>query len=568
MEYKILEANGVDNENVDGSALNNFIASGENGIIKGVLNECTVYLVDRNTVAMDTGEILIQGFRVKILSAYTVSRSDSGTSTDYQVIARLTLSTDRSVNFDIICRNPSSLRTDSLYRTESGVYEIELIRFTTTLNGVQNLKRIIYPIDMQSVALESANIAKNMASQALQQTEINSDKISRNTKAIENLESQLSSELIIESRQFAYTVPVPARSAPYAEITKFGGMSYVVDDELRHAKPTAFKSVGANKFNPQWLLNTGYDVTITDDGFYGGQCSWFYVAYGQAPAQLPITDFKENTSYTIQFEGYSENLSVATLGFQFYYTDGTSNYSPFITGTTNKKYSVVTDSNKTLQKILMTYSDGDYVRIKNICIIEGDVAEYVPYTEHTLTIPTAVLEKFDGYGKGRVYNFIDWSAKKYHKVYDAVDLGTLDWTLGDMFYATVSNKKQGISNILCAKYENADTPFSQMPDKSVTGNEIYSLIYIKDSAYSDAATFKVAMQGVMLVYELVTPEVTDISDILPDDNLIGVEGGGTIIVENDYGYAVPSEIVYQLMGASGTGGSSLPQYTGEYEVIE
>ena len=57
------------------------------------------------------------------------------------------------------------------------------------------------------------------------------------------------------------------------------------------------------------------------------------------------------------------------------------------------------------------------------------------------------------------------------------------------------------------------------------------------------------MQGVMLVYELATPEVTDIPD-LPDDNLIPVEGGGAIIAENDYNYDIPSEITYQLRSAT------------------
>ena len=47
-------------------------------------------------------------------------------------------------------------------------------------------------------------------------------------------------------------------------------------------------------------------------------------------------------------------------------------------------------------------------------------------------------------------------------------------------------------------------------------------------------------------YALSTPEVTDISDLLPADNLISVEGGGTLTFENEYGYAVPSEVEYQV----------------------
>ena len=62
--------------------------------------------------------------------------------------------------------------------------------------------------------------------------------------------------------------------------------------------------------------------------------------------------------------------------------------------------------------------------------------------------------------------------------------------------------------------------------------------------------FKAAMSGVMLYYELETPEITDISDILTADNLLEVEGGGTITMVNEYRYDVPSEITYQLKEAS------------------
>ena len=182
----------------------------------------------------------------------------------------------------------------------------------------------------------------------------------------------------------------------------------------------------------------------------------------------------------------------------------------------------------------------------NIMLNEGETAlPYKPVREPiTLAIPN-----IDGLEYGineNCYNYVEWCEKKLHKLYGCIDLDTLDWTMSDVFYANVSGKKEGMSNILCAKYPNANVGFVSMQDKTITANEVYPLIYIKDSAFTDVETFKSAMQGVMLVYELATPEVTDISDILPDDNFIEVEGGGTIIAENDYGYDVPSEITYQL----------------------
>ena len=58
------------------------------------------------------------------------------------------------------------------------------------------------------------------------------------------------------------------------------------------------------------------------------------------------------------------------------------------------------------------------------------------------------------------------------------------------------------------------------------------------------------MSGVILYYALATPEITDISDILPEDNLLGVEGGGSITMQNEYGYDVPATVTYQVEEAT------------------
>jgi hypothetical protein len=72
-------------------------------------------------------------------------------------------------------------------------------------------------------------------------------------------------------------------------------------------------------------------------------------------------------------------------------------------------------------------------------------------------------------------------------------------------------------------------------------------------SYSTVEAFKAYLAAqyaagtpVTFVYALATPEETDISDILPADNLLGVEGGGTITSVNENAFSVPTEIVYQL----------------------
>ena len=69
----------------------------------------------------------------------------------------------------------------------------------------------------------------------------------------------------------------------------------------------------------------------------------------------------------------------------------------------------------------------------------------------------------------------------------------------------------------------------------------------REYVVGDEALVDTVTDGVgKTVYVLSTPVITDLSDILADDNFIEVQGGGSVVAENGYGYAVPTEIIYQL----------------------
>ena len=144
MEYKILEANGVENENVDGAGFNNFCAGNKDLIIKGVLNECNIVATNLNTITIDTGELLIKGFRFKITSPYSHSFSSvAATPTNYEIIARITLLADRTVNGEIICRTPQELVQNNLFASETGTYESVVATFIHTVDGISNIVSIL-----------------------------------------------------------------------------------------------------------------------------------------------------------------------------------------------------------------------------------------------------------------------------------------------------------------------------------------------------------------------------------------------------------------------------------------
>lgn len=108
------------------------------------------------------------------------------------------------------------------------------------------------------------------------------------------------------------------------------------------------------------------------------------------------------------------------------------------------------------------------------------------------------------YCDGDVYTSDGTITRKY----GIVDLGTLNYSYwNDMFLATVSDKKVGRNECVSSIYTfNGNVPdWSSLKDKEITGGLNNHNIYIKNSAYTDTATFKTAMSGVYLVYELATP---------------------------------------------------------------
>lgn len=93
--------------------------------------------------------------------------------------------------------------------------------------------------------------------------------------------------------------------------------------------------------------------------------------------------------------------------------------------------------------------------------------------------------------------------------YGIVDLGTLTWTFisnptWNCFYASGEGKKYGATNFILPVYEKTPV-YNTDTDKAVYGNDFNPNIYIRDSSYANAADFKAAMSGIMLVYELAEP---------------------------------------------------------------
>ena len=141
-----------------------------------------------------------------------------------------------------------------------------------------------------------------------------------------------------------------------------------------------------------------------------------------------------------------------------------------------------------------------------------------------------------------------------------VDLGTLSWTHyptystflaypAGIYPVDSSNYARGIK---CSIYPSVNYWWSNSakPDKSIShagGNSIA----VKDSSYSDAASFKTAMSGVQLCYELATPQTiqltpTEVTLLLGENNLFS-DGEMTLVYLAD-GNASDEEALNILLG--------------------
>ena len=156
----------------------------------------------------------------------------------------------------------------------------------------------------------------------------------------------------------------------------------------------------------------------------------------------------------------------------------------------------------------------------DICVNLSDPSrngEYEPYEKHSYPLDSSLtlrgIPKLDAsnnlYYDGDEYT----SDGRVKRKYGIVDLGTLHWvhennsfrTTG--LYGIVKNYEPSqVPNILTAKYTTVSysTDWTDGMISFTYGSGTRKLV-IYDSEYTDSATFKAAMSGVMLVYELATP---------------------------------------------------------------
>ena len=223
-----------------------------------------------------------------------------------------------------------------------------------------------------------------------------------------------------------------------------------------------------------------------------------------------------------------------------------------------------------LQYVSITFvAVSDYIslnsigrEVKELMLNIGDTAlPYRPYFKRTLPIPEAVRPA-NGINEN-VYDYIEWcedGTRKKHKCVEKVVFdGTEPWLFSDNQYVAgytrwdVSMSLQGskYEQCLCNKYEStsANKPgcwFNNQVNANFQFRIATTEFATVDELKTQLAKWYADGDPLTVIYAIAEPEVTDISDILTADNLVEVQAYGSMTPVNEFGYAVPTEITYQL----------------------
>lgn len=368
---------------------------------------------------------------------------------------------------------------------------------------------------------------------------------------------------------YLYTLESGTAGAGVAKLREWGFLSKAYfpynAGELMSVKTSGKRVTGSNIFGGN-LLRDGVLAGVSGASDVSTSR---YVSFSSGATNLKaITDgvpFKPNTQYTFimtlaKSSGTGSNL-------QILYDDGTTASFPNLSDATKtERLSFTTTAGKTVSGLYKRSSSGTtYLYYDESGIFEGANHQFAPFKYTTYPTTDTDLNgiyKLDAnnnlYADGDVYAADGTVTRKYA----AIDMGDLPWGYNSngYLYAWITGKAPGNFNLLCARYiTTTATATGDMLDKEIKGNAGSTAIYVKDSAYTDGATFATAMSGVYIVYELATP-TTETATPYTACQIVGKGGTEEWIDSRSVPVPVGHETVY------GIGVPDVPAANGTYNL--
>ena len=304
---------------------------------------------------------------------------------------------------------------------------------------------------------------------------------------------------------------------------------------------SAHNTTGFNQWDEEWELVSISSVTGQNSS---DNTSWRSKNY--VPV-LPNTVYYTN----------SVNYPNVTLRPRFYDYDkqyiGYYAQESTWTGKTNTTFT--TPSNCYYMRFAPTIADiPDHL----LCINFSDASKngtYEPYRLNSYPLDSSLtlrgIPKLDAnnnlYYDGDIYEADGTVTRKY----GYVDMGTLSWEYvaswhdTNLFYLSPSSiSALGLATTqkcaICSKYPTVD--YNDFGDKRLYVNSSFigtaPQLGISDESYSSAATFKTAMSGVYLVYELATP-TTETAEPYTSPQIVDICGTEEYVIDTEDDVLIP-----------------------------
>ena len=303
--------------------------------------------------------------------------------------------------------------------------------------------------------------------------------------------------------------------------------------ELVSMTADAVKTSGHNLVNQ----NDYYSPTVV----YAGYECYPFDLYDEWTAKYSIPcQMKAGESYVLSAKWMTDDTATALDRIQIHlkYADGTYRIR---TAARQDTTSSLTPYNKPAylalnaivpEKDVVEISFGfrssgrtAYIVKDSLMINKGtDALPYEPYTEHSLAVGFKDIKDAEG---NQLFPYGGLSAGSAHdeqtsrgavKRIGVVDLGSLSWSyvtsdVKPYFKSQPITNRAVSSSLLTAKYNEGESRNGD--DKTINNYNTYSAdlsVYVRDESYTDAASFKSAMTGVLLYYELAEPVAVSYAD--------------------------------------------------------
>ncbi len=250
--------------------------------------------------------------------------------------------------------------------------------------------------------------------------------------------------------------------------------------------------------------------TKDSNGVYSGNSKALYDVFR---AGVPSYTLKGKQSITISFYAWNDS-ALRSIYVYLIYTDGTRE-SVQVETTSRTLFQIHSNPTKDISILAFSYSNQVITHIDSFQIEQGQVVTaYEPYNGNTYTID------LDGTRYGGTLD-VTTGVLTIDKGY--VDLGTINWTKSTVgsnvtiFYSdAISDRLGGSKELICSNYRtiNGDRGSLATNDSAIADyNNANQRVAIRDSTKDNDTdtSFKSAMSGVQLVYELATPQVVQLT---------------------------------------------------------